>query len=72
LFETLKGKLKICTKSSEVQSGTALHQSKDFAVSFSYFYEIIPCGILWLSPQTSLLAPLGLLQTGVTRYSLGW
>lgn len=33
-----------------VASDTALHQSKDFAVSPSYLYEIIPEGILWLSP----------------------
>ena len=52
---------------------TALHQSKDFAVSLSCFHEITPLfynsGVLWLSPKASLLAPLGLLPTGVTRYS---
>lgn len=47
---------------------TALHLSKDFAVSPQHFCWIIPCGTLCLQAQTSLLAPLSLRTTGVTRY----
>lgn len=47
---------------------TALHLSKDLAVSPLYFYRIPPRGRSSLSASTSLLAPLGLLRTGVTRY----
>jgi len=47
---------------------TALHSGKDLAVSPSPFDEIIPKGNPSLSASASLLAPLGLLRTGVTRY----
>ncbi len=47
---------------------TALHWGKDFAVSPRHRCRATLKRVLWLSPQASLLAPLGLLQTGVTRY----
>jgi len=53
-------------------SGTALHASKDFAVSplqlpAWLFLELLR-GSLLLSLKASLLAPLTLRRTGVTRY----
>ena len=53
---------------------TVLHSGKDFAVSL----PMLPSGlapssdgaVLFLQIKPSLLAPLGLLQTGVTRYHL--
>jgi hypothetical protein len=51
-----------------IAADTALHRGKDFAVSLLHFCKTIPCGILRLSPLASLLAPLGLLSAGVTRY----
>lgn len=53
---------------SPVKTGTALHLGKDFAVSLCNFLQIIPRGDPILSELASLLAPLELLQTGVTRY----
>ena len=50
------------------KADTALHWGKDFAVSLPHCYGIVPDGTPRLSLWTSLLAPLGLLQTGVTRY----
>lgn len=35
---------------------------------FSVATELLPKGVPQLSPWASLLAPLGLLRTGVTRY----
>ena len=60
----------------ETQGGTALHPGKDLAVSlwFSYPYsQIEPSTLGSGSPdscesRTSLLAPLSLRTTGVTRY----
>ncbi len=65
LFFVLPQRIK---RHSEIALGTALHRSKDFAVSLLYLYRITPEGALQLSPLASLLAPLGLLPTGVTRY----
>ncbi len=47
---------------------TALHIGKDLAVSILCCHRHHPLGGLFLSDQASLLAPLGLRQTGVTRY----
>jgi len=49
--------------------GTALHASKDLAVSpYILLYTLFHEGIHCLSAPTSLLAPLVLRPTGVTRY----
>jgi hypothetical protein len=47
---------------------TALHRSKDLAVSPACFHAILPEGSSSVSGQASLLAPRGSLQTGITRY----
>lgn len=47
---------------------TTLHLGKDLAVSPACYHAINPEGFLLLSDKTSLLAPRGLLQTGITRY----
>lgn len=61
--------------SNEVRcaNSTALHTGKDLAVSLLVFLRrftlgTAPVGCLSLSGRTSLLAPRGLLQTGVTCY----
>jgi len=47
---------------------TALHSSKDLAVSFLRFRRTTPKGVLSLSALAFLFAPLGFPQTGITRY----
>ncbi len=63
-----------CTEPNVVRPDTALHWGKDFAVSPRHRCRatLLNCfkRVLWLSPLASLLAPLGLLQTGITRYLL--
>lgn len=53
-------------------TSTVLHQGKDFAVSFPTFQKGLRNNFLKrlynFRNTASLLAPLGLLQTGVTRY----
>ncbi len=51
-----------------VETSTALHRNKDFAVSLLHLCKIIPEGILPLSESASLFAPLASRRTGITRY----
>lgn len=46
-----------------------LHSRKDLAVSPLCFHKITPCGVHCLSAPASLLAPLLLPTTDVTRYA---
>lgn len=55
-------------KSNWFSTNTALHRSKDFAVSLLRLRKIIPEGILPLSESASLFAPLASRRAGVTRY----
>lgn len=52
--------------------GTALHSDKDLAVSLPALLQGLICRKIYRCPSlslgASLLAPLGLLRTGVTRY----
>ena len=59
---------KLKRHSESCDSARPCTQVRNLAVAPMHFYMIHPEGCRQLSRQASLFAPLGLLQTGVTRY----